>query len=218
LPLGESALVTLVISTTCAAQSVPVDIVFVADESNSMRRGGTGGSGLPTSEATPGGPINTPPPPGLPTDDPRDPGIGDGEPAFCALLNPGGSFATATATPRFPPRRTRTPEPTDTPVVEPAGENDQIREMQTWLREFLENGTVEQDLAADRLRVGIVSFNTRVQVRQTLTNDGGRVLSAAGRMRGSDNTRINVGIAEAERLLNGSGSRGNAALKAAAGT
>ena len=210
IPLGDSVAASLVVSATCAAKMLPVDLVFVVDESFSMtkQRGG-GDPGLdPTPTDDPGpGPGGTPDPGGggIPT---REPGEG-GEPAFCNQ-NPGGEIQpTATRTPRFP-RRTPTSDPGGAEPTEPAeaaGAEDLIKEEQAWVEDFLGEPIIQRDLQSDRLHIGFVSFSENAKIKQPLTNTASKITTAVNRMRGSDYTFVSSGMQEASRQLTGSGSR-----------
>lgn len=203
LALGQSVQASLAISITCAARYKPVDLVILADESNSMAKSNEI-KDPPTAE-TPGGPIGTPEPTGDPG---GSPGGGD-EPAWCSFDGGGGVRVTDTPTPRFPPRRTPTPpgrpEPTEQPEV--AGSMDLIKDEREWVKDFLDQPAIQRDMASDRLRMGFVSFNAQTRVKQALTNEPARISSAAGKMRGSDITKINIGMRDAERTLTGAGAR-----------
>ena len=236
--LGETAQATLIVTTTCPGERLPVDLVIVADESNSMTPRRTGSIIEPTKVATedPRTPPSTPNLETPPT--PPDPGGGSeltpgvpgrpgaGEPPFC---NPsgGGDAGLPTATP-MPDPRTPPPPPTepdpggvgggtsgppgvgDRPDIEdeePSGTVDYVRDEKQWVRDFLNIPQVEEDLASGLLRIGFLSFNERARVRINLTDDASRIIGGANRMRGDEITRINQGVQQAERLLNGTGSR-----------
>lgn len=207
--LGESAEASLVVSGTCGAQRLPVDLVIVADESFSMTRAkaGGGGGGITDPTATPGsgGPGPGTSVPG-PTQDLGKPGD---EPAFCKN-NDGIGIATPSPTPRRPPRRTPTPganDPDPTEVLEAAGDADLIRDAQSLVRDFLDQDAIQRDMASDRLRVGFVSFSEKARIKQSLTNQASKITSALSRMDGSDLTYVSAGVKEAERMMTGSGAR-----------
>jgi Mg-chelatase subunit ChlD len=213
--LGDASDVTLVVSGTCPGRPLPVDLVLLADESTSMgkRQGGRPGEPLPTkpmpTEGTPDPsaipPTKTPAPGAERT---PGPGAEGGEPPFC---NPGGGHErTPTATPTRWMWKTPTPEdrlPRPTPIGEYAGTKDQIREIQSWVNDFVSRPEIQADFASGRLRAGFVSFNTRARIRQGLSPDPGRLVSSVRRLRASGETRINQGLRDAERILNGSGAR-----------
>ncbi len=124
--LGETSKVTLVMTSTCPSANLPIDLVILADESNSMtpRKGrGIDRPGKPTP-TDPGEPP-TPDPNATPDPGGTPPGGGDatpvtgrrgGEPPFC---RPGGDALP----PPGPPRPTNPPPPTDPPGPEPFGGN-----------------------------------------------------------------------------------------------
>ncbi len=202
--LGRDVDVTLVITGACVATGAPIDLVILADVSNSMTKGGLGpGIATPTRPGppdTPGTPTREPGPGPQPTE---QPGAG-GEPPFCHPER-----ATPTPTRRWW-WRTPTPAPIPTRSIEelePSGGEDQIRELQRWVSEFLAVPEVERDMTNGRLRVGMVAFDQRPLSSVALTNEASRVLNGLTRARGGDITRINNGLREALRVLNGTGSR-----------
>ncbi len=215
--LGSSVDATLVVSVTCGAKRLPVDLIIVGDDSLSMTRADVGGGagGRPTATRRVPPPDETPDP--RATEDPGGgvggtPGSGSNrdEPAFCA--NVGGGFQpTATNTPRRPPRRTATPDPQAGREIalEPAGEEDLLRDEKTFVRDLLEQPVIQRDMASDRLRIGFVSFAAQAKVKMNLTNDPSDVSSGANRMRGFDLSNPNAGLKEAAKFLNGNSSRAN---------
>jgi Mg-chelatase subunit ChlD len=209
LSLGGQTQASLAISITCAARMKPVDLVFVADESNSMTKqlgdGGTSEPGIPMDTPDPLEPTETPGPGG--GGGTPGSGLGD-EPAWCAILEGGGSIPSITPTPRRPPRRTPTPvDRIETAVPEPAGADDLLRDVKEFVGDFMDQDVIKRDMTSDRLHVGFVSFNEKAVVKQALTDQASKITSAAGRMRGGNVTRINQGVKEAERVLDGTGSR-----------
>jgi len=238
LVLGQTAKVSLVVSGTCPVRYMPVDLIIVADESNSMTRGRTGML-QPTARPSEGPPPDPSAPP--PTPEPP-PGIGtpDGtpgadprgsEPPFC---NPGAGIGieptmgrpTEPATPdpsQEPPRPTppggvippTTPgsgvePPPNIEALEPSGGRDWVREEKTWIQDFMSQPEIMRDIANGRLRIGFISFNERARVRQPLTDSLAKVSTAANRMRGGEVTWVQQGLRAAEQMLNGSGSRRDA--------
>lgn len=232
--LGETATVSLLVSSTCPTRYVPVDLIIVADESNSMTPK-QGGAIEPTQPAKPTepnpetppapptepGPISTPPE-GTPGNDPRG-----SEPPFC---NPGGLIPVEPTSPKPPepvtpdpsaPPPTKPPPggnippgtrpaiepPPDIESLEPSGATDWVREEKSWIRDFLGQPEIERDIANGRLRIGFVSFNERARVRQPLTDNPTKITSASNRMRGGEVTWVQQGIRAAEQMLDGSGSR-----------
>ena len=145
IPLGDTARVTMVMSHTCQAERVPVDMVFVVDESNSMTRGNNGPrrDATPTTKAPPptpdpdNPPTKEPPggggdngggnagsreqePPGCQTNDANGPGGGD----------PGKTPPTPKVTPTEPdpgnpPPTKRPPGNAEPPGSGPPGNNEQ---------------------------------------------------------------------------------------------
>src|SRR3990170_4006761 len=108
--LGEDTKATLVVSGTCAAKFLPIDLVILADDSNSM---GVlpSAPGLETPIEPPGTPPNplTPPTPPVP---PTPGGSGtSGEPPFCR----GGGAGPTTAPSPNPPRTWGPPSPPSPP-------------------------------------------------------------------------------------------------------
>lgn len=207
IPMGDTVMASLVVSATCAAKLLPVDLVILADESLSMTkaRGGNNVPGEPTP--TPRNPDETPVP-GTPgaggTDPSRD------EPAFCSAQDGNNNIASPSPTPRRRPRRTPTPGAIDDPEeipLETAGEEDLISDVKGWVRDFVDQPEIQRDMASDRLRVGFVSFAQNARIKQSLSNDSSDVISAVGRMKGTDLTKIDLGLREAGRTLTGTGSR-----------
>ncbi len=251
--LGDAAAVTLVVSQTCPGLRQPIDIILLADESNSMTMAkGQVGIRTPTSRPLPTrgtpepGQTQPPeppePPPGEPTNAPpgdATPGgqTGGGEPPFCNPRRRQGGDATEplpilptpiretrTPPPRplqespvppaeptlprqneppvQPPGPIISPEPTeDINELEPPGSVDQIREIKTWIRDFLDQESVKADLASGALRIGFVSFSDRARIRQPVTDQPTKIIAAANRMRGGNITRPEPGLREAERQL-----------------
>jgi Mg-chelatase subunit ChlD len=218
--LGDNTGVTLVVSGTCPTKDIPIDLVLLVDISNSMTKAGLQpGVGTPTipSHDTP----DPSEPPPLPTDQPppavNTPGsqAGGGEPPFCNPIPP-AIMPSATPTRRGgrPPRGTptRTPVPSALPtqsidVQEPGTDTDWIREEQKWLKDFLNQNVITDDMKKDRLRVGFVSFNQRAVRSLALTNDRGKLSSGINSMQGGNVTHINNGLREALRVVDGTGSR-----------
>ncbi len=216
IPLGESSEVTMVVSGTCAAWGGPIDLVLLADVSNSMTKFKQSGIPTtiptrpePTSEGTPERGTPTPPQGNEPT-----PGSGaqEGEPPFCNPVRQNEPSPTPTRRSWPPWRPTPTPIPPvfatpDINELEPAGDEDRIRDVQKWIGDFLNHASIDRDMRADRLRVGVVAFDERVQVSVGLSSERSKVASGVNRLRGGSITRINTGVREAVRVLNGSGAR-----------
>lgn len=244
LALGSTAKVTLVLTSTCPAYDLPVDIVFVVDRSNSMTKGSGTGPVVPGPGETPGivptgalvgpkptqkqPPATKPPDPGPPTNAPPSIGLvtmrvrglaqgrivptrslptpGAGTPTMPSRPTPGGIVPTGgLADP------TRSLIRRDT--VEPAGNEDLIREVQEAIRDFLDYN--ETAINEGRMRVAMVSFNERARADVEFnrgTNSAARVRSALGRLRGEGNTRIDLGLSAAQRTLFGVSYRGRTDL------
>jgi Mg-chelatase subunit ChlD len=231
--LGQTAQVSMLVTGTCPTRYLPVDLVIVADESNSMtrlvqQRAAT--SAPPATKTTPD--PRTPPPtqgsittPGTPGSDTRN-----HEPPFCNPNQGGRTQPTIAPKPTIKPtpNPSEPPPPPDTPgpiapprtgiaveptedinALEPAGNTDWVREEKSWVRDFIEQPQIAQDIANGRLRVGFVSFNERARIRQPLTDQASKISSAATRMRGGEVTYVQQGLRTAEQMLTGSGSRKN---------
>lgn len=209
IPMGDSVQASLIVSATCAAKLLPVDLIIVADESFSMTRAKDGGSdpggGEPTEEPEPGE-TPEPDPGGGPTKEPSE----GGEPGFC-VQKPADIPPTATRTPRRPPRFTPTPgsgEPEKpTEQAELGSSEDLIKEEKAWIQEFLGQPEIERDLKNDRLHIGFVGFSESARIKQGLTNSASKITAAAARMRGADYTYVGSAMLEASRMLDGSGAR-----------
>jgi Mg-chelatase subunit ChlD len=236
---GATAQVSLVVTGTCPIRYVPVDLVFLVDESNSMIRKKAQGL-LPATATVPSHDTpdpNTPPVPPTPGGSGPTPGSGNtkpgqNEPPFCKSGAGNLPQITPAATMTIPPHDTpdpsRTPpppptgippgganptkqigpqEPPDIESLEPAGGLDLVREEKTWVHDFMLRPEIQRDLANGRLRVGFVSFNKTARVRIALSGEASKVISGANRMRGGEITRINLGLAAAERIFTGTGAR-----------
>ncbi len=120
--LGQSADVTMVFTQTCVAKRAPIDIVILADESNSMTRAEDRGGRLPTPGATLD-PRVTPPVERTPepsaTPGSGNPGGGGGpgvgrdntEPPGCIETPPGGGGIRPTLEPKATPTEKLPPPP-----------------------------------------------------------------------------------------------------------
>ncbi len=120
---------------------------------------------------TPPGPQ---PPPGIGDPPPGGPGIGDPTP------DPGAG------------------DPRNPGNTEVGGSEDLIREAQRWLRRFVDEPEIQADMASGKLRLGLVAFNTRGRRLLSLTDDSRRAVSRLGLLRGTDKTRIDIGLRAAE--------------------
>ena len=105
--LGDTAKVTLVVTNTCPATNLPIDLVFLVDESNSMKRGepsnNSGGGavqpgqpGAPTKGVPPPGGTVVPPP--VPGPDIREGGAASGNELLPDQLFPPTSVPTSEPT------------------------------------------------------------------------------------------------------------------------
>lgn len=222
--VGDETMVTTVVTGTCPAYELPIDLVLVVDKSNSMTRGQGGSGGTPgigpggTEEPGPGiFPTSIIPRP-QPT---QDPGVIPTAfaPESQARGRPNG-LAQVPPNPTDPPRPTSDPgpgigQPTPTSVdsgiirrgeVEAAGTEDNIRAMQASVGDFLED--IEDDVKAGRIRVSLVQFDERGRTLVALTDNVSKVRSQLGRIRGGNNTRIDLGVQAGQRELVGATVRG----------
>jgi Mg-chelatase subunit ChlD len=94
-----------------------------------------------------------------------------------------------------------------TEELEPSGYENEIRNVQQWVRDLMRQDEIETDMKSGRLRMGFVAFSKRARIRQSLTDEPTRITSAVGRMRSGEITKIDQGLREAERILFGSGGR-----------
>ncbi len=164
----------------------------------------------------PGGPGD---PPG-----PIPPGPGPGPVPLRVLIPSGidqaaGVFQMKTATPvpmrTSPPGGPTAPPGKETPVPpgpvptsdpdegEPAGSEDLVRETQRWLRKFMDDERIKADIDSGALRLGLVSFNKRALTLVKLSEFGQahRVGTAASRLRGQDESRVDIGFQRATTEL-----------------
>ena len=147
------------------------------------------------------GPVVPPPAPGPGTAIPRKT-----EPAKTAPPPP--PTPPSKASPTSPPgKETPGSPPAPDPGVdpdengEPAGNEDLVRDAQKFIRDFFDDPQIKEDLANDRLRVGLVSFADRGRRLVSLTEKGTRVVSRLSLLRGTGRTRVDLGLAMAERTL-----------------
>jgi uncharacterized protein YegL len=230
--VGDEALVTSVISGTCPAYDLPIDLVLVVDKSNSMTLGrpdGPGIIGTPDPNETPGtapriptGIVPGPAPTKSPGIDPN----GD-EPeevldeAMVARVR--GVAQLATLPPSLATKPAGTPLPgigggTPTPgsglvprdEVEAAGTEDNIRVMQQAVADFLEK--IQPDVASGKIRVALVSFDDRAHTLVPLTDSITKIRSQLTRIRGGGNSRLDLGLQAAQRELVGATTRGRTDL------
>jgi Mg-chelatase subunit ChlD len=215
--IGQDAEVTMVVTHTCAPARLPMDLVFLIDNSNSMERDRS--VGLPTlerpTERTPEDTPDpeTPPPPVTPAPPPMPSGV-----PFLSL--PEQVVPSATIDRSTPGTPTRDPGPGPVPPTptlgmpekdeEPAGDEDLLPVIREAITDFLSDPDVRQDLDSGKLRVGLVSFNDRARVDVSLTDQASRVTSAFSRLRPQGMTNVGVGLQFAQRELSGRDSQGKA--------
>ncbi|MFQ5460884.1 MAG: VWA domain-containing protein, partial [Anaerolineae bacterium] len=233
------------ITGTCPAISLPYDIVFVVDRSNSMTKG-LGGPG-PVRTVGPGDPTRDPADPTKPSVDPfptqekpkpteppiptpptalhstaglmghRVPGLAQGPIVPTETMEVPPTEPVGTPGKPTPPIKDPTGEPGRDPTrdlirrdrEEPAGDEDLIRAVREAILDFLDH--VEGDVNSGRYRVALVSFNDRARIEVDLnrSNSGvSKVRSRLFRIRGGGNTRIDLGLSAALRVLYGVTYRG----------
>lgn len=111
-----------------------------------------------------------------------------------------------TVEPPFPPEEPPGPRPTTSPDEgEPGGSEDLVRETQRWLRDFMDDERIKADIDSGNLRLGLVSFNKRALslVKLSEFDQAHRVGTSASRLRGQDETRVDVGFQRATTELAG---------------
>lgn len=84
---------------------------------------------------------------------------------------------------------------------EPAGTEDLIRQAKEFIRDFIDQPQIQQDLANGTLRVGLVSFADRGRRLVSLNGEGKRVTGRLSLLRGAGKTRIDLGLRTAEAVL-----------------
>lgn len=163
--------------------------------------------------ATPSPGLNPSPGGGLPGDEPSGCGTStDSKP------DPGAGVGTPT--PLGPGR----PVPTNTPCVGPtcggpgsggidpggdktttdpeaAGSEDLIREARNFIRDFVDQPAIQKDLKSGHLRFGLAAFNDRGRRLVSLSEDGKRITTRLGLLRGEGKTRIDLGMRKAEQVF-----------------
>ncbi len=209
--VGEEAEVTSVITGTCPAYDLPIDMILLVDQSNSMTKGDPGdfvpGTGTPDDSGLPTRPPR-PTDPTLPTEDPEPEPTGF---AAGGRDQPRGVAQLPTLTPR-PPRPTDDGVvPTDDDIIhrgreEPPGTEDLIREVSMAIRDFLDE--VQDDVKDGKVRIGLASFDDRGHELMSLTDNVSKVTGRLSRIRGGGNTRVDLGLSTATRMLVGVGMRG----------
>ncbi len=162
--------------------------------------------------ATPGAGTNPSPGGGLPGDEPS----GCGAPV---KTDPGSGIETPTP---IGPSRPVTPTPCSglgcgsgggglgpgaggsgsaTSDVEDAGTDDLIREARNFIRDFVDQPVIQNDLKNGHLRFGLVAFNDRGRRLVSLSEDGKRITTRLGLLRGEGKTRIDLGLRKAEQTF-----------------
>jgi len=161
-------------------------------------------------------------------DQPPDPGSGvdpgaggkpGDEPSGCGVADktdPGSGISTPTP---LGPGRPATSTPTtpgggdpgsgsggigdDKTDTDPelAGTEDLIREARNFIRDFVDQPAIQQDLKSGHLRFGLVSFNERGRRLVSLSEDGKRITTRLGLLRGEGKTRIDLGLRKAEQVF-----------------
>jgi hypothetical protein len=91
-------------------------------------------------------------------------------------------------------------EKTDTDA-EAAGTEDLIREARNFIRDFVDQPAIQKDLQAGHLRFGLVAFNDRGRRLVSLSQDGKRITTRLGLLRGEGKTRIDLGMRKAEQVF-----------------
>lgn len=116
-------------------------------------------------------------------------------PAVASDVEPDQIRPSATPTERVTP----TPDPRGGEDVEPGGEEDLIREVRSWLTEFIDDDQIQADIESGNLRLGMVAFNERARtiVRLSEFEQAHRVGTYSSRLRGQDSTRIDLGFQRA---------------------
>ncbi len=230
--VGDETTVTTVVTGTCPAYELPIDLVLVVDKSNSMTKGqpgrndGTPGNG--SVDPTPNAgdfPTSIIPEP-KPTDDPGviptafAPGQDAGQASVGRVHGISQIGPPPTTDPRATPKPTDDPSganPTPTKIdggndiirrgeVEAAGTEDNIRAMQESVGDFLDS--IQDDVKAGRIRVSLVQFDERGRSLVTLSDNVSKVRSQLSRIRGGNNTRIDLGVQAGQRELVGATVRG----------
>jgi Mg-chelatase subunit ChlD len=220
--LGDTAQVSLVMTHTCPADIYPIDLIFLADVSNSMTRakGGDSDPGKPEEPTSDPPGRETPPPGGTP-----DPGGADGgkpsdDPPGCGTSSPGpgpdpgpgpggplGALSAWLDTDQ-PPDPGPGPEPTKDPGdgskeedIEPAGSEDLVRDVQRTIRDILDRPEIARDAQSGKLRIGLAQFNDRGTKLVDLTGQIQKVRTRVGSLRGSGHSRIDLGMRTTQTMF-----------------
>lgn len=245
--VGQEAEVTSVITGACPAYDLPIDMVLLVDQSNSMTKG-SGQNTVPSPGAGTAGPVPidtqvvpvlpspgtgepppTKPPEPVPTGFVVAPGGFQRQPGLAQVpiipsptppprFTPGPSPTTDLRTPPTPGGNVGTPvpgvDPTRESIIrdqeEAAGDEDLIRAVQEAIADFLDE--IEDDAKDGKVRLGLAAFNDRGLQLVPLTDDVQRVRSRLSRLRGQGNTRVDLGLSTATRMLVGVDVRGRTDL------
>ncbi|HUE96011.1 MAG TPA: VWA domain-containing protein, partial [Longimicrobiaceae bacterium] len=124
--------------------------------------------------------------------------------AIIPALRDGDSPNQASRTPTVNPRGTPTPT-SEAEEGEPAGSEDLIRDVRDWLNDFVDDERIQADIDSGNLRLGMVAFNARARtiVKLSEFDQAHRVASLSSRLRGQDETRIDMGFQRAITELGG---------------
>lgn len=152
-----------------------------------------------------------------------DPGAGGGQPSLPTVGKPTDKIPVGTPgkpnplgqdpdqgaptkTPQIAPTKTpegggAAPAPGVTEVTEPAGTEDLVRQAKDFIREFVDQPQIQQDLGNGTLRLGLVAFNDRGRRLVSLSGEGKRVTGRLSLLRGGGKTRVDLGMRTAESVL-----------------
>lgn len=124
--------------------------------------------------------------------------------AIVPALRDGDSPNQPTREPTVDPRATATPRGGGD-TGEPAGTEDNIRDVRNWLNDFIDDERIQADIDSGNLRLGMVAFNARARtiVKLSEFDQAHRVASLASRLNGQDETRIDMGFQRALTELGG---------------
>jgi Mg-chelatase subunit ChlD len=210
LVLGDTAQVTTVITHSCGPFTLPMDLVFLVDISNSMTKSrrdpGIGQTGTPKPSPGPG-PGGTQPPPPTPIIIPLQQGSAPSE----RVRGLAQGIQTSTPVPVHTPGTPGTPFPgipSPTPKGgiggdEQPGTEDLVKEVRDAIMQFLEERDVQAALDNGQLQIGLVTFNDHARTEVALTNKDGQVRSKLLRLRGMGNTNVGLGLRQADLVLRG---------------
>ncbi len=210
LVLGDTALVTTVLTHTCGPFTLPMDVVFLVDISNSMTKSrrdpGIGETGTPKPSPGPG-PGGTDPPPPTPIIIPGPEGalrVGRVRGLAQGIMTDTPVPVETPGTPGVPPPGIPSPTPKGGGTGdEQPGTEDLIKEVRDAIVKFLDEPDVQAALNDGKLQVGLVTFNERSRTEVSLTNKDGQVRSKLLRLRGQGNTNVGLGLRQADITLRG---------------